>query len=94
MSITEQHNKLMELLLGAVGADGNKLSEQRLRVVHALCAMEYFENAEELWILLNAKKKISRAMVYNCLGILVKAGYIIKTTHTNGGASYRLRHDI
>jgi len=80
----------MALLLLAIEGQRYELSEHRLRIVHGLCALEYIENAEELWMLLNNKRKISRAVVYSCLSILSRSGVLTKMQNEKGGASYRL----
>lgn len=80
----------MTLMLSAIEKLQYELSEQRIRIIHGLCALEYLDNAEELWLLLNEKKRISRAVVYSCLNILCRSGLLLKIDNEKGGASYRL----
>lgn len=88
--VAEKYKKVVEDLLETLMKNGYEVSEQRLRVIYGMLALLHINNAEELWLLLNNREKISRATVYSCLNILLKTGLVVKKKDGSASYSYTL----
>jgi Fe2+ or Zn2+ uptake regulation protein len=82
------------MLRQALGANGQRITDQRAAVYRYLCSSLSHPTADELFTAVRAEiPDISLATVYKALETLVGCGLAVKLSHSDGSARYDSRTD-